>query len=1475
MFRLTPLCALALAALPALSQGPAPPTPLAPPRPHKVVVLAGPLDKGHPPGTHEYEKSARLLKHCLDRAPSLAGLTTELHTGGWPKDEHVLDSADTIVLLSSGADRREQDHPFLVGDRLAVLDKQMKRGCGLVLIHWSVFVPRKKAGDKVLEWVGGYFDYESGPGPRGWYSKIQTTKTTARPASPKHPIVRGVTPFEVREELYYRMRFRERDPRLVPILTAALPGEKGEQTVAWAVERKDGGRGFGFTGGHFFANWQIEGFRRLVLNAIVWTAKGEVPPGGVQSKALTEAELAAVATGQPLHALILTGHDGPFHDWRATSKALKEVLEKDGRFRVRILDAPEALAREDLLAYDLIVQNYVNWQRPGLSEKAKANLLRYLRAGRGLAVIHFANGAFHYSLPAAKESDWPEYRKVVRRVWDHSPGKSGHDRYGRFTVEIAPQKHPITEGMKSFDTIDELYYRQAGDLALAPLVTAKSKDTGKDEPLAWAYSYDKARIFQTVLGHSADSIRGPGAALLIRRGCIWAAGQALRPVPEKKRTSAKLVEGKFGKALDASSTPLAFGGDLRYRTPPLTVECWAKLYSKRGFNVLVSSDPKSSAQHWEIYSYLRSGAFSAYLPGYEPAEIVSKTNVCDGKWHYLAMTFDDKQVALFVDGKKVREQAVKAKPGLRPLPGPLSIGQAVDGSLRIGCDGLIDDVRLSRVVRPIALPTAPLPVDAQTIGVWRFDDSDTILADPAWTPPPATTGEPWERATDVDWVDDRLRRMDTGPTFNATMRYVHNGRAVTTYRATAIRIGDKGQGAVVFDRDRLRLAAGWTGGYLVHSDRRFGLLNTPTPAGPLLFSTGAGPGWADATGKWLDKSPRTVPLPRDWARFKGLHLHGNRAVLSYTVGGCEVRESPWLETIAGQSVVTRTLEIGACRHELRLLAGHVGPAGNFHNLDGMAYARFKSAGQDGLIFVQGPGKLGAHPAGAEFVLPPSDTARRAQIFYAQGPEKTIQALAVALQKRAAPAALASWLKAGPPRWTKPIITRGEVAANNAPHVIDTLTVPYDNPYRALFFLSGVDFLPNGDVAVCTAHGDVWLVKGVDAKLEKLTWKRFATGLYQPLGLKVIDGKVHVLERGQLTRLHDLNGDGEADFYENVNSDWHVAGGEHSYDTCLEIDPAGNFYFFKTGDTNTPTGGCLMRVSKDGGKAEVFATGFRHPIGLSVGPDGTITGADQEGNWMPSTRVDVYKRGGFYGDMRAHHRPKPPATYDPPLLWLPKEADNSAGGQVWVKGDKFGIPAGELLHLSFGRCKLYWLLRQTIDGQPQAGAVDLGLFFLSGTMRGRFRPEDGHLYVTGLNGWQTAARRDGCLQRVRYTGAPLRLPSGLKVETDGIRVTFTQKVDVAKARDAKRYKLEQWNYRWSGDYGSKHWSVARPDREGHDEVPVESATVAADGRSVFLRVRGLRPVMQMKISYDLEGADGKPLRGAIYNTIHKLAPAEKR
>ncbi len=693
------------------------------PKPKKIVLIAGTIHQGpggHAPGTHEYELTARLLKRCLETAPSIGPVKAEVHFRGWPRDPKTLDDADTIVVLSDGADRNPQDHPLLIGDRLSTLKKQMDRGCGLVAIHWTVFVPRRHGGDEFLEWIGGYFDFESGDAPNKWYSKIQTTATSPKPATPDHPICRGLAPFPLREEYYYNIRFRPNDPRLTPILSTPIPDEAKEQVVAWAVERKDRGRGFGFTGGHFFENWGQENFRRMVLNAILWTAHAEVPAAGVQSASPLAA---AVPPREPIQALIVTGHQHVAHLWRDTTLALQEALQQERRLQVTVVTDPEFLAKKELAGYNVVLLNYCNWQRPGLSDAAKANFQKYLADGGGLAIIHFANGAFHASLPQTPPSDWPEYRNICRRVWDHAPGRSSHDPFGRFQVTIAAD-HPITEGLNSFETIDELYCNQAGDLPIEVLATAHSTVTGKDEPMAFVHSYGKGRVFQTVLGHAAESIRVPGEATLIRRGAVWAAGRQQGPIatrPAEAKTAApKLIpEGRFGAALDARQGAAWAARKEVYDKPPLTVECWAKVNSKSGFNVLVANSAKESAEHWEIYTCAGSGEFSLYLPGYAPAEIRSGVDVADAKWHYVAAAFDGAQATLAIDGKLAKRTAIARTRSGGP-PSPLFFGGIPAHG--IGCDGFVDDVRISNALRPLdAIPSAPLTADEQTLGLWHFD----------------------------------------------------------------------------------------------------------------------------------------------------------------------------------------------------------------------------------------------------------------------------------------------------------------------------------------------------------------------------------------------------------------------------------------------------------------------------------------------------------------------------------------------------------------------------------------------------------------------------------------------------------------------------------------------------------------------------------------------------------------------------------
>jgi putative heme-binding domain-containing protein len=743
------------------------------PRPKKIILIAGAVQQGpqgHPAGTHEYELSARLLKHCFETAPNVAGVKAEVHVQGWPRDEATLDDADTIVVLSDGADRNAQDHPLLVGERLRVLKKQMDRGCGLVALHWTLFVPQDRGGEEFLDWIGGYFDYESGSGPNKWFSKIQTATTSPRPAAGAHPICRGLAPFPLREEYYYAIRFRPNDARLTPILSTPIPGEPQEQVVAWAVERSGGGRGFGFSGGHFFDNWGVENFRRMVLNAILWTAHAEVPPGGVQSAALAAEPLVAPGD-KPIQALIVTGHQHPAHAWRETTVALQEVLAQDRRFQITVVTDPEFLASKNLFGYDVALLNYANWQRTGLSELDQANFQKYLTGGGGLAIIHFANGAFHASLPETPPSDWPEYRNICRRVWDHAAGRSSHDPFGRFRVLIA-HDHPITLSLNSFETVDELYCNQQGDLPIDVLATARSKTTGRDEPMAFVYAYGKGRVFQTVLGHAAESIRASGTAALIRRGSVWAAARPQRALaasaaPAVTAAPKLIPEGRFGAALDPRHGAASAMHKAIYGQRPLSVECWCKLNSKTGFNILVADNAKESAEHWELYTYAGGGDLSLYLPGCAPAEIRSGVDVTDGKWHYVAAAFDDAQASLYVDGKLAARAAIARQRSGGPTAALYFGGYPPHG---IGCDDFVDDVRISHAIRILdAVPDAPLAADEATIGLWHFDriEGRTVEDASAGKNPAVTQGgrestAPLLSRSVVD-PDLKLVTLDTSP----------------------------------------------------------------------------------------------------------------------------------------------------------------------------------------------------------------------------------------------------------------------------------------------------------------------------------------------------------------------------------------------------------------------------------------------------------------------------------------------------------------------------------------------------------------------------------------------------------------------------------------------------------------------------------------------------------------------------------------
>jgi hypothetical protein len=269
----------------------------------KLVIVAG--KPSHPPRMHEFNAGVQLLAGCLKEFP---GLDVHYVLNGWPEDESIFDGADAVVFYMDGGGRHEvvQEN----GRRLKLIDEWVKKGVGIGCMHYGVEVVPDQAGLEFRRWIGGHYEHMFSCNPI-WEPEFTVF--------PNHPISRGVKPFTIKDEWYFNMRFVANIPgnvaaeaeglKFQPILVSApsddvrdgpyvypkgpyphIEADKGRaEAMMWAVERPDGGRGFGFTGGHFHDNWSNDQFRKVVLNAFVWLAKGEVPEGGVESTLAPEA----------------------------------------------------------------------------------------------------------------------------------------------------------------------------------------------------------------------------------------------------------------------------------------------------------------------------------------------------------------------------------------------------------------------------------------------------------------------------------------------------------------------------------------------------------------------------------------------------------------------------------------------------------------------------------------------------------------------------------------------------------------------------------------------------------------------------------------------------------------------------------------------------------------------------------------------------------------------------------------------------------------------------------------------------------------------------------------------------------------------------------------------------------------------------------------------------------------------------------
>ena len=574
----------------------------------------------------------------------------------------------------------------------------------------------------------------------------------------------------------------------------------------------------------------------------------------------------------------------------------------------------------------------------------------------------------------------------------------------------------------------------------------------------------------------------------------------------------------------------------------------------------------------------------------------------------------------------------------------------------------------------------------------------------------------------------------------------------------------------------------------------------------------------------------------------------------------------------------------------RLVAGHKGLALQFN---GKTQVRIGSRGETKppttidwkshavvAAIVNGPGNTSWLPSGKALRLQiaASSTPQLISVLAWRSPGQHVLATGATLRNTPPTPGWGDLGAGGTTQWKRPVTTKVKPGDANGHLAIDEITLPAGNPWRSWMRLGGFDYFSDASrAAVCTWQGDVWIVSGLGKALDsgksvgQLTWKRIAAGLFQPLGLKIVDDRVYVLGRDQITHLVDLNDDGETDFYENFNNDAQVTEHFHEFAMDLQTDKRGNFYYMKGArhalPAVIPQHGSVIRVSSDGSASQIMANGFRAPNGLALNDDGSFISTDQEGHWTPMNRINWIRPGGFYGNMMSYVPNKKDTSYDPPLCWIHKQTDRSPSAPVWVNSDKWALPRGTLLSLSYGTGRIWRVVHERVGEIHQGGITRLPLPELpTGIHRGRFHPDDGQLYICGLFGWSSNKTRPGGLYRIRATGKPLDLAESLSAVPTGLVIRFPRPLDKKQATDAGRYSIQRWNYRRAASYGSRDYKVS-DGTQGRDRVEVTGVQLSRDGRAVLLGFADMKPCMQMRVDYNIATAQGTPVSGQIEHTIN--------
>lgn len=758
--------------------------------------------------------------------------------------------------------------------------------------------------------------------------------------------------------------------------------------------------------------------------------------------------------------------------------------------------------------------------------------------------------------------------------------------------------------------------------------------------------------------------------------------------------------------------------------------------------------------------------------------------------------------------------------------------------------------------------------------------SGSLAAAPQPKPAPAAPSR-W-----ADWIEPQfpffssvVDARQAGPGFPANN---------VTPRGLVVNLG---QGYwLAFDVDLLRVSAVWRGnavtpkalapGSYHKSDKKTqpGQSPAPEPDGTVWMANGIYPGWQSGARPAFDDprepgpSPEEVgrgPLPEAMGRFKAIRQVQGGVVLEYTAGGAEVKE--WL-TLSESKAAERHVRVGPSRETLWLLLG-------IKTKDAAISLGCATGADIAPVLETFPITTPQAEAGGDRAAANTDppAAKPAEMWAVRVPPRdTPLQFCTALSENGAarpPAARAIPTAVPEPRWPREITSRIARSPARDAYVVDDIALPLDNPWRRDVRLSDIQFLRDGAGVIVTLDGDVWIVRGLNEPDGVARWRRFTSGLHEPLSLAIRDDQVYVFDRNGIWRLRDTNGDGEADVHELFSNAFAQTADMREFPNGMRLAPGGEFIIAKGNQQATTLGkhnGYVLRVSADGRRVTTLGYGFRQPfVGVNL-RTGLVTASDQQGNYIPSTPLHIVSDRQFYGFLSAlEPREAYPTRIADPLTWIPHGVNASGISQTWLFDANMGPLNDALVHIGFNNPELFRVYLNTRTTKPQAAVVSVTRAFAFPPLNGSINPADGQLYLAGFQilGWGTTATRLAGLGRVRYTGAPSTLPIDVVPMDKGVLLRFGVALDRARAVDPDRYAVSTWHYVRTYKYGSPQLMASGA--PGTDTLTPSAAYLSEDGKSVFIAVPDMKPVMQMRVNWSLSTAEGMPFQESAYFTPYEL------